>query len=273
MTDSSHVPVLVVNAFTDTLFGGNPAAVVETDTPLADSTMQSIAEQHNLSETAFLVRKGVDHFHLRWFTPTKEVQLCGHATLASAYALDYLGHWTGELLTFDTASGPLYVTRDGDQYRIEFPAVLMDEVDTPGKVAAALGVPVVQSFQPSNGAWQMVCELADEKILKACAPDFSALAKATDLGVSITAPSSDVDYVSRFFIPQLGINEDPVTGSAHCQLVPFWAARLSKTTLRARQLSARGGDLHGTLEGDRVVLAGQCCLFSEGRIFLPSKLV
>ena len=273
MTDSSHVPVLVVNAFTDTLFGGNPAAVVETDTPLADSTMQSIAEQHNLSETAFLVRKGVDHFHLRWFTPTKEVPLCGHATLASAYALDYLGHWTGERLTFDTASGPLYVTRDGDRYRIEFPAVFMDEVDTPDKVAAALGVPVVRSFQPSNGAWQMVCELADEATLKACSPDFSALAMATDLGVSITAAGSDVDYVSRFFIPQLGINEDPVTGSAHCQLVPFWAARLSKSTLRARQLSARGGELTGTLAGDRVVLAGQCCLFSEGRIFLPSELV
>ena len=273
MNDRSNVPVLVINAFTDTLFGGNPAAVVETETSLTDSTMQSIAEQHNLSETAFLVRKGVDHFYLRWFTPTKEVPLCGHATLASAYALDYLGRWVGERLTFDTASGPLYVTRDGDQYRIEFPAVFMDEVETPSNVAAALGVSVVRSFQPSNGAWQMVCELADEETLKACAPDFSALAKATDLGVSITAPSSDVDYVSRFFIPQLGINEDPVTGSAHCQLVPFWAARLSKTTLRARQLSARGGDLNGTLAGDRVVLAGECCLFSEGRIFLPSAFV
>ena len=273
MNDRSNVPVLVVNAFTDTLFGGNPAAVVETDASLADGTMQSIAEQHNLSETAFLVRKGVDHFHLRWFTPAKEVPLCGHATLASAYALDYLGRWVGERLTFDTASGPLYVTRDGDQYRIEFPAVFMDEVETPSNVAAALGVSVVRSFQPSNGAWQMVCELADEETLKACAPDFSALAKATDLGVSITAASSDVDYVSRFFIPQLGISEDPVTGSAHCQLVPFWAARLSKTTLRARQLSARGGDLNGTLSGDRVVLAGECCLFSEGRIFLPSAFV
>ena len=239
MTDSSHVPVLVVNAFTDTLFGGNPAAVVETESPLVDSTMQSIAEQHNLSETAFLVRKGVDHFHLRWFTPTKEVQLCGHATLASAYALDYLGHWAGERLTFDTASGPLCATRDGDRYRIEFPAVLMDEVETPSNVAAALGVPVVRSFQPSNGAWQMVCELADEAILKACSPDFSALAKATDLGVSITAPSSDVDYVSRFFIPQLGINEDPVTGSAHCQLVPFWAARFKDHLEGATIISTR----------------------------------
>lgn len=272
MTDRNHVPVLVVNAFTDTLFGGNPAAVVETSKPLEDTTMQSIAEQHNLSETAFLVSKGVDHFHLRWFTPKKEVQLCGHATLASAYALDYFGHWVGPRLTFDTASGPLYVTRDGDSYRIEFPAVFMDEVATPANVAAALGVPVSRSFQPSNGAWQMVCELDDEETLKACSPDFSALAMATDLGVSITARGSNVDYVSRFFIPQLGINEDPVTGSAHCQLVPFWAERLSKTTLLARQLSARGGELSGTLHGDRVVLAGQCRLFSEGRIFLPSEL-
>ena len=239
MTDSTHVPVLVVNAFTDTLFGGNPAAVVETDTPLADGTMQSIAEQHNLSETAFLVRKGVDHFHLRWFTPTKEVPLCGHATLASAYALDYLGHWAGECLTFDTASGPLYVTRDGDRYRIEFPAVFMDEVDTPDEVAAALGVPVVRSFRPSNGAWQMVCELADEATLKACSPDFSALAMATDLGVSITAASSDVDYVSRFFIPQLGINEDPLLAQRIASLFLFGQRGYQRPTEGSTVISTR----------------------------------
>jgi PhzF family phenazine biosynthesis protein len=272
MTDSNDIPVLVVNAFTDTLFGGNPAAVVETSKPLDDATMQSIAEQHNLSETAFLVSKGIDHFDLRWFTPTKEVPLCGHATLASAHALDYLGHWVGQRLTFDTASGPLYVTRDCEGYRIEFPAVFMVEVETPANITSALGVRVVRSYQPSVGAWQMVCELEDETAIKTCSPDFSALALATDLGVSITSPGADVDYVSRFFIPQLGINEDPVTGSAHCQLVPFWAERLSKTTLLARQLSARGGELSGTLHGDRVVLAGQCRLFSEGRIFLPPEL-
>lgn len=266
-------PVLVINAFTNTPFGGNPAAVVETSAPLADATMQSVAQQHNLSETAFLVKKGVDHFHLRWFTPTKEVPLCGHATLAAAYALNYQGHWLGERLTFETASGPLFVTRDNGQYRIDFPAVFMVEIETPPSIERALGVNVLHSFQPASKAWQMVCELADEATLKACSPDFSALASATDLGVSITARGSDVDYVSRFFIPQLGINEDPVTGSAHCQLVPFWSERLSRVTLRARQLSARGGEMSGTLEGDRVVLAGQCCLFSEGRIFLPSELV
>lgn len=272
MTDSNAIAVLVINAFSTALFGGNPAAVVETDTALCDATMQAIAEQHNLSETAFLVKKGFDHYQLRWFTPTKEVPLCGHATLAAAFAMDYRRKWEGERLIFDTASGPLYVTRDGDQYLIEFPAVFMVDVETPASVAAALGVPVVRSFQPSIDAWQMVCELQDEASVAACTPDFTALSLATDLGVSITATASNVDYVSRFFIPQLGINEDPVTGSAHCQLVPFWAERLSKLSLRARQVSKRGGELTGSLVGDRVVLSGHCCLFSEGRIFLPSEL-
>ena len=272
MTDSHHLNFAVVNAFSTELFGGNPAAVLETKSALSAGTMLSIAEQHNLSETAFLVRKGFDHYDLRWFTPTKEVPLCGHATLATAFALDYRRKWEGERLTFDTASGPLYVTRDRDRYLIEFPAVFMVDVETPASVVSALGVPVVRSFQPSIGGWQMVCELEDEASVAACSPDFSALSVATDLGVSITAMGSDVDYVSRFFIPQLGINEDPVTGSAHCQLVPFWAERLSKSSLCARQISKRGGELSGTLVGDRVVLAGHCCLFSEGRIFLPLEL-
>lgn len=272
MIANSDIPVFVVNAFTDTLFGGNPAAVVETNVALSDAAMQSIAQQHNLSETAFLVRTGSDQFNLRWFTPTKEVPLCGHATLAAAFAMDYVLRWVGERLIFDTASGPLYVTRDKGRYLIEFPAVFMVDVETPASIAKALGCPVVRSFQPASGAWQMVCELEDEAAVKACSPDFAALLSATDLGVSVTALGSDVDYVSRFFIPQLGINEDPVTGSAHCQLVPLWSDRLLKPSLQARQISARGGELSGTLHGDRVVLAGRCCLFSEGRIFLPPEL-
>lgn len=284
MTSDYEIPVLVVNAFTETLFGGNPAAVVITDTPLRDTTMQSIAQQHNLSETAFLVRSEGNRFHLRWFTPTKEVPLCGHATLASAFALDYLKEWSpskaddltglagdGTSLIFDTASGPLVVRRKGDQYEIDFPAVPMVEVTPPKAVVEALGVRVVNTYAPDTGAWQMVCELQSETDVLACNPDFSALSQATALGVSITAAGSDADYVSRFFIPQLGINEDPVTGSAHCQLMPFWAERLSKQSLLAQQVSARGGEISGELAGERVLLSGSCRLFSEGTIYLPSE--
>jgi PhzF family phenazine biosynthesis protein len=273
MTAINEVPVLVVNAFTQSPFGGNPAAVVETKQPLSQSVMQSIAEQHNLSETAFVVSQGVGHFHLRWFAPTKEVPLCGHATLAAAFALDYWGHWQGTRLTFDTASGPLFVTRESDRYLIEFPAVPMVDIETPPGLAEALGVRVCRSFQPVQRAWQMVCELEDEAAVRHCSPNFEALISATSMGVSVTAAGSDVDYVSRFFIPQLGINEDPVTGSAQCQLVPFWSQRLSRNQLRARQISARGGELEGWLKGDRVLLAGNCSMFSEGRMFLPSEAI
>jgi PhzF family phenazine biosynthesis protein len=273
MTAVNEVPVLVVNAFTQSAFGGNPAAVVETKQPLSPTIMQSIAEQHNLSETAFLVSQGDDHFRLRWFTPTDEVPLCGHATLAAAFALDYWDHWQGTRLTFDTASGPLFVTRESGRYLIEFPAVLMAEIETPPRLAEALGVSVSRSFQPVQGAWQMVCELEDETAVRDCSPNFEALMSATSMGVSVTAAGSDVDYVSRFFIPQLGVNEDPVTGSAHCQLIPFWSQRLSRSQLRARQISARAGEIEGWLKGDRVVLAGHCSMFSEGRLFLPSDSI
>ena len=262
--------VYIVNAFTDALFGGNPAAVVPVESAMSDELMQSIAAQHNLSETAFPECLGPDRFNLRWFTPQREVPLCGHATLATAYALDYRGDWHGETLTFETASGEIYVKRSDNGLSIEFPSVPMIDIDNLAAVEQALGVTVISMHQPKEGAWQMVCELGSQAEVEACTPNYVALADATQLGVAITAPGISTDFVSRFFIPQLGINEDPVTGSAHCQLTPHWATKLGKNELTARQVSPRGGDLKCELKGDRVQLSGNCRLFAEGVLHLPS---
>lgn len=262
--------VYIINAFTEALFGGNPAAVVPVESAMSDQLMQSIAAQHNLSETAFPECLGPDRFNLRWFTPQTEVSLCGHATLATAYALDYRGHWQGETLTFETASGEIYVERSDDGLSIEFPSVPMIEIDKVTAIEQALGLTVISMHQPEEGAWQMVCAVESQTEVEACAPDYVALANATALGVAITAPGNGADFVSRFFIPQLGINEDPVTGSAHCQLTPYWAKRLGKNELTARQVSPRGGDLKCELKGDRVQLSGKCRLFAEGVLHLPS---
>ena len=259
----------IINAFTEALFGGNPAAVVPVESAMSDQLMQSIAAQHNLSETAFTEYVGPDRFNLRWFTPQKEVPLCGHATLATAFALDYRGDWQGAMLTFETASGEIYVKRSDDGLRIEFPSVPMIEINKVSDVEQALGVTVISMHQPEEKAWQMVCELGSQAEVEACTPDFVALADATALGVAITAEGNASDFVSRFFIPQLGINEDPVTGSAHCQLTPHWAKRLRKNKLTAQQVSPRGGDLKCELKGDRVQLSGKCRLFAEGVLHLP----
>ena len=267
---SGSTKVYIVNAFTEVLFGGNPAAVVPVHSPMSDQLMQSIAAQHNLSETAFPEYLAPNRFRLRWFTPQKEVRLCGHATLATAFALKYSGAWATDRLTFETVSGELYVVSSQRGFSVEFPAVSMVEVPHVSEIEDALGVPVVSMHAPAENAWQMVCELSSAAEVSSCAPNFYALKKATPLGVSITAPGHSQDFVSRFFIPQLGINEDPVTGSAHCQLAPFWAARLGKTQLLAHQLSARGGELHCELRGERVCLSGTCRLFAEGQLYLPS---
>ena len=261
--------VYIINAFTEALFGGNPAAVVPVELAINDQLMQSIAAQHNLSETAFAEYLGPDRFNLRWFTPQKEVPLCGHATLATAFALDYRDDWQGEMLTFETASGEIYVKRSDEGLSIEFPSVPMIEIDKVAAIERALGVTIISMHQPKEKPWQMVCELLSQAEVEACTPDYVALDDATVLGVAITAPGNTSDFVSRFFIPQLGINEDPVTGSAHCQLTPYWAEKLGKSVLTARQLSPRGGDLRCEFKGDRVQLSGHCRLFAEGVLHLP----
>jgi PhzF family phenazine biosynthesis protein len=257
-----------VDAFTDAIFAGNPAAVCVLEEPLPDATMQAIATENNLSETAFIRRVG-DTYAIRWFTPTVEIELCGHATLASAHVVLELLEPQRELVVFESQKhGALAVRRLGDgRLAMDFPA------DPPRRlerfdpdIARALGAGPVELWLA--GYWMVVFEC--EAQIRTLRPDLLALARMRPGEVIVTAPADDpdVDFVSRFFGPGVGIDEDPVTGSAHCVLAPYWAKRLGKSRLRARQVSARGGELECVVEGDRVELIGRCARYSSGRLLL-----
>jgi predicted PhzF superfamily epimerase YddE/YHI9 len=251
-----------VSAFSSQPFGGNPAAVVPLVAWLPDATMQAVAAENNLSETAFYVPDG-DGFGLRWFTPEVEVELCGHATLATAYVLfEELGH-SADSIRFGTKfSGDLFVSRDDRGICIDLPVHAIHETDIHPAIGEALnGVPTAAYAAPSH-----VYLFDSEQQVRALAPDFRALLVASDLPVIVTAPGDEVDFVSRFFGPQVGIDEDPVTGSAHCALVPLWAEKLGKTELTAKQISRRGGELLCELKGDRVLLRGHAITFLRGQI-------
>ena len=250
-----------VDAFTDRPFSGNPAAVVPLDDWLPDATMQAIAMENNLSETAFMVPRENGGFDLRWFTPLIEVDLCGHATLGTAWVLfNRLGH-TAASVTFHTRSGPLTVARDGDRLAMDFPAQPPVPADI-GDVAGALGeVPVAVLRAP-----YALAVLENEGTVRAVQPNLARIATFDFPGLIVTAAGGDCDFVSRFFAPNAGILEDPVTGSAHCILIPYWAGRLGKTNMFARQVSARGGSLWCTLKGDRVSIAGHAAPYLEGTI-------
>ncbi|MBC9249994.1 isomerase [Pseudomonas alcaligenes] len=252
-----------VDAFAGRPFSGNPAMVYRLDSWLADSLMQQIAAEHNLAETAFTVREGAV-WRIRWFTPTAEVPLCGHATLATAHVLFECYGEPGERLDFICQSGPLSVTREQGRLVLDFPVVRAAEVAVSAELERALGVPVLAARQ-SN---ELMAVLESEQAVRDCTPDLVALAKLPGLGVLITAPGVQHDFVSRYFAPSIGINEDPVTGSTHCLLIPYWAERLDKTELSAFQCSARGGELHCRLQGERVKIAGQAVLVSKGTLFL-----
>lgn len=252
-----------VDAFTGRPFSGNPAMVYRLDSWLADSLMQQIAAEHNLAETAFTVREGAA-WRIRWFTPTSEVPLCGHATLATAHVLFECYDEPGERLDFICQSGSLSVAREQGRLVLDFPAIEAAEVAVSAELERALGVPVLVARQ-SN---ELMAVLESEQAVRECTPDLVALAKLPGLGVLITAPGVRHDFVSRYFAPSIGINEDPVTGSTHCLLIPYWAARLDKTELSAFQCSARGGELHCRLQGERVKIAGQAVLVSKGTLFL-----
>lgn len=258
-----HAPYYQVDAFTDRVFGGNPAAVCPLERWLPDATMQAIAAESNLADTAFFVREG-DAYALRWFTPTVEVDLCGHATLASAYVILHHLEPGRDRVTFRTLkAGTLVVTRRGERLAMDFPARPPVPVARPADLVAALGRPPTALL----GSRDYLAVYDDAADVAALAPDLAAVAKLDRWGMIATAPGKDgVDFVSRFFAPANGIPEDPVTGSAHCTLVPYWAARLGKTQLEARQISRRGGALACTLEGDRVIIAGRAVLYLEGRI-------
>lgn len=253
-----------VDAFTLGPFSGNPAAVCPLDKWLDDDTMQSIAAENNLAETAFIVasERGYD---LRWFTPAIEVDLCGHATLAAGYVvLNYLQHDL-DAVTFETISGPLVVSRDNDHLSMDFPA----RPPTPVAVSQALSDALGETPSEVHMSRDILAVYEDEASVRRLSPDQAKLlALEEGLGVIVSAQGDTVDFVSRFFVPKAGIAEDPVTGSAHCTLVPFWAERLGRSQMIAHQVSPRGGELRCEHRGERVIMRGQCHLFLTGRIHL-----
>ncbi|MCA9648591.1 MAG: PhzF family phenazine biosynthesis protein [Myxococcales bacterium] len=259
------LPLYQVDAFTERPFAGNPAAVCPLPRWLDDALLQAIAAENNLSETAFLVPQG-DDWELRWFTPAAEVDLCGHATLATAFVL-LRQHPGRERLRFHTReAGLLTVERRGDELVMDLPARPTKPVPIPpGLVEALGGVEPVELRR----AVKTMAVFEDEATVRALDPDLVYLVTMEGDGLIVTAPGDEVDFVSRYFAPHVGIDEDPVTGSAHCNLTPYWAERLGKASLRARQVSARGGELGCTLRGDRVELAGRAALYLEGTIELP----
>lgn len=260
--------IVQVDAFTARPFTGNPAAVCVLPAPVPPERMQAIANEMNLAETAFLVPRG-DSFDLRWFTPTTEVDLCGHATLASAHVL-----WEDEHLApgaearFDTRSGRLTARRFGDWIEMDFPAEPPEPAPPPPGLLDALGVTPQWTGVRTRLGYRLI-ELADETAVRTVTPDYGSLARVAR-GVVVTAPSDSgqADFVSRFFAPALGVDEDPVTGSAHCVLAPFWCDRFSETELTAFQLSPRGGVVRVRLAGDRVILGGQAVTVLRGELAL-----
>jgi PhzF family phenazine biosynthesis protein len=258
-------PFYWVDAFASRVFAGNPAGVVPLEQWPDDARLQRIAFENGLSETAFFVRTGPAQFHLRWFTPAVEVDLCGHATLATAFTLfNPLGQG-GDLITFETRSGTLAVARRGDLLELDFPGNPATPVAPSEALTQALGrAPIL--FLKSKIRWLCVYATADEVI--ALKPNHALLEKIVPGRITITAPGKDCDFVSRSFVPDAGIPEDPVTGSAHCTLVPYWAELLGKPRLHARQVSARGGELWCEQAGDRVKIAGRAVLYMRGEIMV-----
>lgn len=256
-----EAPLYQVDAFADRVFTGNPAAVCLLPRWPDDRLMQAIASENNLSETAFLVGAGPE-WALRWFTPVSEVDLCGHATLASAYVL--FEHFDIDgAVTFDTRKGKLSVRRDEEGFlRMDFPALPARPCDAPREMLEALGGSPTDVLLADD---YLVC-YSEERDVRRLEPAFHALGGFDARGVIVTAPGDATDFVSRFFAPQLGIPEDPVTGSAHCTLAPYWAERLGKSLLHARQISERGGELRCRLRGDRVEISGTAVLYLSGSI-------
>ena len=256
-----ELPIYQVDAFATSVFAGNPAAICPLDNWLPESTMQAIAAENNLSETAFFVRDG-DVFQLRWFTPVCEIDLCGHATLASAYVLFRELNEPGESLHFETKSGRLIVTRDGDRLALDLPSRPPAPVQAHPALTRALGGKPVEIL----AARDYLVRYQAEQEVRSLQPNMEALKGIDRFAVIVTAPGENCDFVSRFFAPAKGIPEDPVTGSAHCTLIPYWAAQLGKTELHARQISPRGGELFCKLKGNRVEIAGRAALFLRGTI-------
>jgi PhzF family phenazine biosynthesis protein len=258
-----RVRLYQVDAFTSQLFGGNPAAVCPLDAWLPDDVLQAIARENNLSETAFVLRDEVRGWQLRWFTPTREVDLCGHATLATAYILFTRLAPGLERAQFSTRAGSLVVVEREDGWlEMDFPARPPEPCAAPEGLVAALGAEPSQTLL----ARDLLAVFDSEEQVRALRPNMAKLGELELFAVVATAPGTEVDFVSRFFAPRAGVPEDPVTGSAHCSLVPYWAAKLGKTSLLAHQVSTRGGVLQCEERGERVGIAGQAVLYLEGYI-------
>lgn len=253
------IPIFQLDAFTDKPFGGNPAAVCPLQEWLPDDVMQSIALENNVSETAFYVPEG-DGFLLRWFTPKIEVDLCGHATLATAWLILNELEPDRASVAFETRSGTLTVSRDGDLLAMDFPVMVAEERPAPAGLAEAIGIEPVKFLK----AVKNMAVLENEAVVRAVNPDFGYIKNMDGMGLIITAPGDQSDCASRYFAPHAGIDEDPVTGSAHCTIVPYWSGVLGKAQIHARQVSARSGDLYCWLEGDRVVLSGKARTVIKG---------
>jgi PhzF family phenazine biosynthesis protein len=254
-----------VDAFTDSLFGGNPAAVIPLQKWPDDALMQNIAAENNLAETAFIVPEE-DAFRIRWFTPMIEVDLCGHATLAAGYVLFTVLGYSKSQIVFLSKSGPLTVTHEvGDWLTLNFPADHYEEVDITKDMKAITSAKITAAFK-GNRDYMFVLE--DQDAVVNSEYDHHAIAQLGHAGIIVTAPGKDVDFVSRFFAPAFGIPEDPVTGSAHTTLIPYWANKLNKSSLIARQLSPRRGYLRCELQGDRVLMSGKAVMYMKGDLYI-----
>lgn len=256
------LPIFQADAFASGLFKGNPAAVVPLTEWLTDETLQQIAMENNLSETAFFIPEG-DHFHIRWFTPKAEVKLCGHATLATAHILYNELNFEGESISFNSKSGILTVSKTEDKLQLDFPADFVFLVEMNPEFAKALGAQPIAAFR---GRTDYLLLFESEEIIRNMKPNFHLLKQTDARGIIVTSKGNEVDFVSRFFAPRVGIDEDPVTGSAHTSLIPFWSWRLGKKEMTALQLSERGGQLWCTLAGDRVLIAGKAVTYLRGEI-------
>lgn len=259
----------MIDAFTDEVFHGNQAAVCATNTPLSEALMQAITCENNFSETAFLVplgRRGSEgaRYGLRWFTPGGEIDLCGHATLASAFAVNRFLAPGAAPIVFETCSGEIPVAVDGDWLTMDMPAYHLRPVSVDDAMERALGVRPIEAWIDRD----LICLLPSEQDVRECAPNMDALKGLDGLGCCITSAADDAgtDFVSRFFAPKLGVPEDPVCGSAHCALAPLWADRLGKNELLAEQVSKRGGRLRCEVHGDRVIVAGKAALYAMAEL-------
>jgi PhzF family phenazine biosynthesis protein len=258
------LPIYQVDAFTSEIFGGNPAAVVPLEKWLDDKTLQNIAAENNLAETAFFVKEG-DHYNIRWMTPTTEVPLCGHATLASGFVLFNIIAKDLKSVKFMSQSGELIVERNGDLLTLDFPSNKPKQIEINDAIIKCFDKKPVEVL--INGFYVLII-FDSEEYVRNFIPNFELLKLVHDHGVIISSKGKEVDFVSRMFAPNDGINEDPVTGSSHTVLVPYWSGKLGKKNFRAHQVSKRGGELFCMDEGERIKISGKAALYMEGTIFL-----